>query len=423
MKKHLVAGYSIMLKIKSKIHTLAFNALLSVYKIYADYILKIRSEHAQALSLKANILALSLFPEKKLSQSGYLAQFVVSNILKISYEEKEHLSNKDAEILNSALMKNEWAIKTIENYHLLEALYFFDLLEYKSEDIRKKFDEAFNQAKLYNKDSKLLVKKDLANLKKKNKKNIKDLKKDIKYLQLEKIKTEKLKKIKPIAFSLINVLSFVTFYSFVWLFGGIIYNWIFFSYSFDINISDFFELADYVGSDMGVLLTGVILTIILTWAVRLRQTDDMEDGIASEQYDIPARKQYDKLILFILFLVSIVQYYLYGNFIIFLVFICLVVMKFFWSFSHYIENKLHTYWVLLPVVLFLSYIVLTAIDDANKAKNSAYVSPYDIVLKDGYKSFSNHIFIKSNLNYIFLLDKNNKMTVIKKTNVKSFSAK
>lgn len=404
-----------MLKIKSKIHTLAF-------KIYATYILNIRTEHAMALDLQTNILAFSLFPEKTISQNRDLVLLVVSNLLKTPHEEKERL-NKDTEILNSALMKNEWAIKTIENYYLLEAFYFSDLLEGKSEYIKKKFDRAFNQAKLYNKDSKLLVKKDLANLKKKIRKDIKEFKKDIKYLQLEKIKTEKLKKIKPIAFSLTNVLSFVTFYSFIWLFGGIIYNWIFFSYSFDINISDFFELADYISSDIGVLLTGVILTIILTWVVHLRQTDDMEDSIASEQYDIPARKQYYKLILFVLFLASIAQYYLYGNFIVFLVFLYLVVMKFFWSFSPYIENKLHTYQALFPVVIFLSYIVLTAIDGAKEAKNSAYVSPYDIVLKDGYKSFSNHTFIKSNLNYIFLLDKNNKMTVIKKTNVKSFSVK
>lgn len=401
---------NVMLKIKSK--------------IYRKYIFKIELEHIQAFSLKVYILALSLFPEKKISQNRHLSLFVINNILKIPCEEEESINDEEVETLNNALMKNEWAIKTITNYYLLRTFYYSSLLKFKSETIKENFDKAFNQAKLYNKDSKLLVPKDLTELKKKIKKDIKIFKKEIKQLISEKIEIEQFKEIKPIKISLTNALYFVTFYSFVWLFGGIAYNWIFLSYFFDINISDFFELADYASSNMDILLAGFILTIVSVWIIFLGQKDGLRNDIISKQCNTPKTKQYNKLtLLFVLFLISIVQYYARGNTIVFWVFIYIVIMSFFGSFSHHIENKISAYQVLLLAIIFLSYVILTAIDDASKVKDGIYVSPYNIVLEDKYKSFSNHIFVKSNSKYVFLLDKNHKMTAIKKINIKAFLAK
>ena len=410
------------------------NFLISWYKFshknYNEKILSIRVDLKYVLRLNAYIKALSLFPYITPRENRVIVNIVLSDILDISDDKKnKEEKNEFAEQLRESLFSDEKIMDTFADYFLTE--YFYLSVKNKdrqNKDLNKMADDALIKAKSYKNTAEPISAADVDIIKKEIKKKIKKLNKSI---EKEESKTRK-----PIKIQSSIIFIFISVFSGVFLVGGFLHTIILLEF-FDINSSDFFDISDYISSNVDIvfpILSGIFFGL---FGYFIFQRDVFLKIITADQLDNKASfGEFWNSVLVISGVLAVgygISFYVelvhYDRFIPVLLsplaFVILIsIFLIFLKMDKYIENRFIFRTAVILIFSFLVYIGIDISDTLYKVKNDTYKNPYNISFTAEYEEYSDHAFFLANSKYVFLLNKETKeLAVIPKTGIKAIRTK
>lgn len=380
-----------------------------------------------AVFYKAYIHTFTLFPKNKLKLNSDIALAVNCRFFG-SFQPENNVEIKEPEIqrLYEELKDITWIQEKISNYYLLNAFYY----SYGSTTdlFKENVEDALKKSRHWVANTNPISYKDVQPFNKNIKQDIRLLKKEIRKLNSEKIEKEKLNIIKPISVTSSHVMFVVSLFSTLFLLSGFIYNKILFSH-FNVSVSDFFSISDYLASSVDVISAAAIATILGMASFFWGLSSALSDELQAAQLEIENKS--DVYLLPFIIITSSLGLVLYSyrtgellNFflypLIFLIFLYVLFRMPFWK---YIENREAVSAALISILYFSIHLGFSIKDKVNDVRSENYSSPYSIEYANDYKENKNDKFIASNSNYVFLWDEiKNKVYVIPKTKIVKYYA-
>ncbi|MFT6909376.1 MAG: hypothetical protein ACJAS1_006092 [Oleiphilaceae bacterium] len=402
--------------------------LLKFYLLRKKRIMKCRNDISSILFFKLYEYAFELFPDNTLKENSEISINVKSEILGYNID-PEFTSEVQEKSLKESALKDEIFLRQVSYLYLLVAFYCSGL---ESETLNVLKSENLEKARNFIPDCEEISNKSFGIVSKSVNSELKTLKAKLSSISKNRIDQERLKLIDPITISSSHVIFVISIFSTLFVVSGFAYNKYFFQ-SFDINVSDFFDLSDYLSSSIGVITSTTISTIIGAVFFFLGYEDALSKRLHAEQFDMEVKESLiDKYMLpFIVFssAIGIIVVYLILNEIltIYLAPLVLIVAIYvllnlpYWK---YIKNSNTVQAIALSLMLFVISIGFKISDNVNEIKKGKYDSPYTLTFSESYKDYADLTFVSANSRHVFMWDSDiNKMVVFSKDAVLSFTSK
>lgn len=413
---------------KDIIKQIVWKIYLELFLMYGRRLIKCQVRHMGAVFFKAYVKTFLLFPENKLKYNSDIASSVRSRLFEMPVAEgASPVDDNQVNSLYDTIKSEEWIKKTLSNYYLLEAFYYS--YGTSSDLLKEKADHALAKAKVYVDSALPISYDDVGRIKKTIKSDIKLLKKEMRKLNSERVETEKLKLIEPVVISSSHVIFLASLFSTLFLISGFAYNKIFFSH-FGINVGDFFGVSDYMASSVDILTATIISSILgvafFFWGLSIAVSEDLH----AEQFETERKgEDYVIPVIVISSAIALVVYSyqtgeLHSLFLYPLIFFVALHVFFRLPIWKYIENKAAVGAILISILYFSLHLGFEIKENIEDIESGDYDSPYVIDFKKEYEKYSNHTFVSSNSNYLFLWNSDdNKIIIIPKSGVDSFVVK
>jgi len=385
-----------------------------------------RAQH-ELILWRVYSLSAKSFHEKKLVYCYRLAFTVTAKLLDLEIECAEDINEDDVNSFYESVRHDNWIIENVSKYHLIHAKYYST---FSGEFFEKLMDEALSKAGYTERDVKAIHISDLKRIYKEAKKKKRSFTKQVKTLNFEKINDEKLKVVKPLNVDATLIIFVLSCFSSLFLMGGFFYTNLFFN-QFNISVSDFFTLSDYITASLESLVE-ILIWCLIGFASFLWGLDDrFSETLHDEQFEIETKKRdyFTPIVLINAILGIAITLYLGLKvpkilIVIIVFFAGLQVLIRIKSIEIYINNYGYTLAIIGFLFLFMLYTWSTALDLADEVKSEEYISPYILHLSDGYEQHSDQEFIYSNSNFVFLLNRDsNEVHALPRSSIKSIVAR
>ncbi|MDD2895202.1 MAG: hypothetical protein PHG81_04205 [Aliarcobacter sp.] len=374
-----------------------------ITKYRGNKISKLKRDVDLIIQYRISILVLAKFSDKKLLEINELSMNLFFHIMN-NEELLESLSNMKEEVLEDNLFNKYLSIRYL-------------LLSYLSENIgyEKGIEKYLEEAKIRDSTVVRLNKKSFNILEKDIKKTKKELKKEKQLLIEEKIEKKKKEEIKPIKISTEGINFLLKICSLFFIVGGFLYTYFLLSY-FNINVSLYYSISDYIAGSIDVLFNIFVILIVLSIFMIFQFDKMINKKIYNEELNIE-NKLSDKPEYFVsisLLIVIATSYFITKEINVslvisfLLIFFTILLPKI--RLFDYLENSTFIYLSILGFILFSSQLAFKIDRDIkNVLKDEKIIN---INLKDKYEGFEDLNFITMNSNYIFLWNKKENKSVV-----------
>jgi len=195
-------------------------------------------------------------------------------------------------------------------------------------------------------------------------------------------------------------------------------------------VGDFFGVSDYMASSVDILTATIISSILgvafFFWGLSIAVSEDLH----AEQFETERKgEDYVIPVIVISSAIALVVYSyqtgeLHSLFLYPLIFFVALHVFFRLPIWKYIENKAAVVAILISILYFSLHLGFEIKENIEDIESGDYDSPYVIDFKKEYEKYSNHTFVSSNSNYLFLWNSDdNKIIIIPKSGVDSFVVK
>lgn len=407
---------------------LLFKLIMFFYTLALKNIRKYMLTYRQAILLKAYIKALSLFPDKKLADNRKIALVANFKLCNLTFEDPCPDYKNEVNELYDVLKNDSWVQSAVSDYFLIEA-YFYSFSNKKDIE-RQEAKEAIEKAKDW--------KNDVSNLSHETyktkvsfiKKELKLLKNEIKFLTNKKLEDEKLKSFPPIKITSAHITFLFSLFSSLFILSGFVYNYYLLKH-FNISVSNFFNISDYLASSVDVITASLIATFIAIISFLLGLNRGVEQHFYDEEFETKSTTKKDILpaILVSTLTINLVLHsYFTGevhsttlSILIFFISINTIPMLPIWK---YIENKLTILVVIFSLITFSLHMYYSIDKKIKKIEANNLKSDYELIFDNKFKGNKNSKFLLANSTYVFLWDPQiEKIIIIPKGEVRMFKAK
>jgi hypothetical protein len=403
---------------------------LKFYLFRKRRIVKCRNDVSSILLFKLYEHAIELFPDNTLNHNLEISTNVKLETLEIDRDTLPEFTSEDQEkSLRETALKDEFFLKQVSYFYLLLA---FFCSEPVSETLNTIKNRNLDKARNFIPDCDEITSKSFGVVSKSVKNELKNLKAKLSRITKNRIDQERLKIINPITIRSSHVIFVISIFSTLFVVSGFAYNKFFFQ-SFDINVSDFFDLSDYLSSSIGVITSTTLSTVFGSAFFFFGYEDGLYRRLHAEQFDMEIKESLlDKYMLpFIVFssAIGLIVAYLILNEILTIYLAPLVMFIAIYAllnlpYWRYIKNSNTVQAIALSLILFLISIGFKISDNVNDIKKGKYDSPYTLTFSESYKDHADLTFVSSNSRHVFMWDSGiNKMVVISKDAVLSFTSK
>lgn len=381
--------------------------------------------YQKAILLKAYISALSLFPDKKLADNRKIALVANFKLCKLTFEDPAPDFDNEVNELYDVLKNDTWIQSTISDYFLIEA-YFYSFSSKKDIE-RLEAIEAIEKAKEWKNDASSLNNETFKTKVSSIKKELKLLKNDIKVLTKKKLEGEKLKSFPPIKITSANITFLFSLFSSLFILSGFVYNYYLFNH-FNISVSNFFNISDYLASSVDVISASLIATFIAIISFLYGLNRGVEQHFYDEEFETKSTTKKDILPAIIVILLTsklVLHSYFTGevhsvafSILIFFISINTIPSLPIWK---YIENKITIFIVIYSLITFALHMNYSIDKKIKKIESDNLNSEYELIYDSKFKGNRNSKFVLANSTYVFLWDPQiKKITIIPKSEIKMF---
>lgn len=387
-----------------------------IFLLFYRLIIRFMFDGIHRLSSKVFFLTyektFELYPENALHQnidkSNHVRKLLTSETLEVD------LSNENDDIKNlysNAI--NDENIRSSIIKRLLMINFFYNYTRSSVEDSLLA-EMALNKAITLDENSKPLVSEDFISIYIETKKELKEIQKRIRVLSQNKI--QKNKEIEPFKITQEHFLFFISLFSILFVSSGFIYNKVFFSY-FNISLSDFFLITDYLSSSIEKVVSAFLFTIIgLYFTFMGFDHANSEVSRANQFADVPKNTDmlYVSSVLFLTLLLLISAHSnseFYAYILIILVYVLLIEIFPRFPIWSYLENRNQIQLIFFIIITYFFYLGIGITQDI-KSMDSNFSGGYKIFFTEEYRQFDSFEFISSNSNYTFLWDSFNASIII-----------
>jgi len=373
--------------------------------------------------------AIEFFPEKILAEHQKLAtSFVYDNYFE---DETDLKDDEDYISFKNKLKKNDF-LNTYASMLFLTKLYYYQKLpsflrKHDTEEI------SLSKAKQINGDAKPLTSKTFKELIKKIEEDHTNLKYEIKQLKNSIIDKELTKYIKPLELTNSHISFVISLMSSLFLLGGFIYTYYLLSH-FNINVSNYYTISDYLANSIDVVAYVFISTLIGIIFFFLGMNDEIKSSIIINQLEgVPKKpKNYSLgpiigLIIGLLIILLGLKFYVSGEIdyeIVYAISILTILVIFqklpIWD---YIANPRKVAFLFITILVFLSNIIVKSHEKIQEIENEKYNSNYLLLFTPKYKEYETMKLITMNSSYLFLLDNTQSIRIIPKEAIVSVKIK
>lgn len=373
------------------------------------YIEKIKYDIVCYLFDQAVIIGISNFKEKRIHENKDIGYEAIYKLIDYKIEEKNKDILEQIQEIKDKLLKDKEVCDMLSKYYLLK--------EYVATQIIKEESINIQKAKEFNPDANELnndmdiyeIKKDAYNCRNSSKKELKIL--------IDKNIDKKIK-IKPININFALFTKIITLISIYLVIGGFVYNYILFQ-NFNLNISNFFTVSDYLESSIDAIATIVIATIVSSVYMILGALNAIRNNEVENELNIKKGKDWLGifiLIFTILFIGILIEIFINYKIVNYSILEYLILISFYFTLLKFfpwdsIENNKTTYLIAMITIFFFNSLVFKAIDDSNSIKVGKTNKQYKLKIstKENISKFS---YIKSISKYSFLYDNENNETIV-----------
>lgn len=392
-----------------------FNIYLIYLKFKINKFQKIEKKIKNLLVNKATNLAIKQFPDKKIAEH---INFAVNYVTEKLYGVTSELDNEE-EYLNfcEETNNNDFIKIYTANFYLVKSYFYENLPTNLAKEYEEQKNQNLDKAKEFDPTSTPLTDNNY-------KKVIKDIEKEDKNIDLEinEIKKNIIDKklyenIEPIQLTNSDITFVVSLMSSFFLIGGFIYTYFLLNH-FNVKISDYYMITDYLANSIDVIAYVFIPTVVGVFFYFLGMNEAIKKDIIYSELGLDNEPKVNNLyIVFILLIVySITQYFLLEKIdyisiqIIFFIVIWTVINKLpIWD---YIANTKKVSFLLISILLFFSSVIVQSQLKIQKIENGEYKSNYVMSFTNEYKKFETMELLTINSNYLFLLDDTKRQVVI-----------
>ncbi|WP_072682615.1 hypothetical protein [Arcobacter sp. LA11] len=373
-------------------------------KIYSKEILKVISNINYAILYRIFILIQDKLEDKQLTEINKYSE----EIFKKYILNNDEIREEDRELLSNVMADEK--IKELLSLKFLLNSYYYGVFHIEDDE------ELYYKKALKIKDNLTkLNKKTFYNQKKIVKKIENELKQEFNKITKERIERRKFEETPKVRISTENINFILKICSLFFIVGGFLYTYFFMAY-FNINISLYYNISDYIAGSMDVLFNIFIILIVLSIFMAFEFDNMLNKEFFNDEYGISSSKSYTQeyLVFGFFFVTSILNYLITNTIETFLVIMTLVMLFYIVlpkiKILNYLEKPIPIVLSLIGIILFISQLALRIDKDIKSVlKNEKKVS---IKLKYDYTKFEELSLITINSNYLFFWDKEKKKSIV-----------
>ncbi len=357
------------------------------------------------------------YPKNDLGKNLDIALNVKDRIFDIDGGTSKYEIDADqVDKLKELIRKNPEVVGLVTNAYLLDHFYYSH--GYQTEFRKKEAEKALLKAKAADPNADILDYNGFSSLNKKIKEQTKVLKLKLRKLAQDKIQREKSSFVGKITITSSGVLFVVGLFSTLFVASGFLYTKIYYSF-FGIDVSDFFDVSDYLSVSVSVLASAMISTVIGLAAYAWGFFTALSNRIHSEQFSVEEKPVISNLLILIILvtcaLMFVIQLYnrgeiatdfLYPPAIFLVLYVCHKIPV-----RDYVENPVPVNAFIVTLLIFLTHLGLRIVDDVQEKMDPGYRSTYTLQFY-AERELSDHLFIGQNSKYVFLRDNETKSVVV-----------
>ncbi len=390
---------------------------LWLYRVYGRRVLRVKERYMHVIFSLAHIETFTRYPENDLGKNSEIALNVTNRIFDTDEVTSKHEIDSDqVDKIEELIRHNPEVVGLVTNAYLLDHFYYSH--GYQTEFRKKEAEKALLKAKAADPNADILDYNGFSSLNKKIKEQNKVLKLKLRKLAQDKIQREKFSFVGKITITSSGVLFVVGLFSTLFVASGFLYTKIYYSF-FGIDVSDFFDVSDYLSVSVSVLASVMISTVIGLVAYAWGFFTALSNRIHSEQFSVEEKPVISNwhiwVILVTCALAVVMQLYNRGEIATgplypLALFLVLYVYHNF-PVRDYVENPVPVNAFIVTLLIFLIHLGLRIVDDVQEKMNPGYGSTYTLQF-DTEREISDHLFIGQNSKYVFLQDNETKSVVV-----------
>ncbi len=277
--------------------------------------------------------------------------------------------------------------------------------------------EFMQKAKKLNDDAAELNSKDLNFIEKKLKKRKRQLRNEVRNRRSYKID-----------FKLKDVIGVISLMTPFFLISGYLYNALFLGYGFDINVSHYFSLADYLGASVDKIQFSVVGAVLYLIGTYIKLFGASRETRHEAQLRVENKlEKYSYILATCVLIIVMIVLYSQDNYFYFQI-LAVIAMMLSIEFAFYIAEKFFTnkrpvIFVMIFVISFFSYMLGSTLKDIHEIKSEddiEQIKKVDLkLIENSNLDISNMVVLNANSQYFFLYDIENKnVAILPKENIK-----
>ncbi len=371
-------------------------------------IFKWRRKIIEAVCTRAFVLTFEIFPQQSVKANSDLAFSVRYKIFDLPSEPLPGVDQAQLDKLIARLMADRWIRERASYYYLLESLMY--AVSVGSDSVQKKSQHALERAKeLFDFEEKITT-GNLGKYKRKIKRDLKQQHKELKILISDRVEAERLKRIRKFPIEVSHFTFALTLFSSLFILSGIIYTKGFF-WHFDVDVGNYFGLADFIQSSLDNLVRVTIVSAVSIGIMLYTLSSDTKDEIRFDlfehEYNWKNSMDTPMAIATLIFTFELVKNsYLHGELdstsLTMLIFFLVMVLVGRTKVFFYFKNPLITAITAISVSLFIVSLWLRVVEDVQEVKDGTFKNNYLLTFTDEYQGYRDSRFILSNSSYVFL---------------------
>lgn len=366
-------------------------------------------EHKSLIISRAFILISNMSKTRSIKDNSDLSEVFLKLIVDEELTSQEDELLEEVIVFKDELLEDELITKTLVNYFLLKSFYnsFSNASSYSFFEKATRIDN--NILRIESSES-------FKKICKVNKNKLKDTLNKCQHINAERVEREKVKRIKSITITYEHVKYFISLLSVLFLISGFIYNMFLFR-SFNVNISYYFTISDYLSSSLNEVVPIFIISFIGIFYFMLGRLRKIGLEIHEELCDISKQDSWlEKLVMisYVIFTIVIfvneehMNYFLFAPIVV-LLYTYLLNKFTFWK---YIKNAQKAIYFISGIMFLLIYLSASILNKIDYLNSENYESKSFVKYKEEYKMFSNSKFISANSKYLFVLNKNKEVIIL-----------